>query len=71
MVREERIPPGTMKQILVHASVGHEGIGLITPHPTLRCMHPRAISLMTERPMQEMEEGPIMEKQRKKNEKGR
>ena len=50
MVHEERIPPGTMKQILVHASLGHEGIGLITPVTggDLRCICPKAISLMTE-----------------------
>ena len=49
MVREEKIPPGTMKQILVHASLGHEGIGLLMPITggDLRCMHPKAKSLMT------------------------
>ena len=27
IVREEKIPPGTTKEILVHANLGHEGIG--------------------------------------------
>ena len=72
MVQDEKIPPGTMKEILVHASLGHEGIGLITPivGGDLICMYPKAISLMTERLMQETEEGPITEKQRKKNKNG-
>ena len=72
MVHDEKIPPGTMKEILVHASLGHEGISLITPMigGHIRCMYPKAISLMTERPMQEIEEGPITEKQRKKNKNG-
>ena len=72
MVYEEKISPGTMKEILVQANLGHEGIGLITPVTggDLYCIHPKAISLMTERPLQETEEGPITEKQRKKNENG-
>ena len=71
-VQDEKIPPGTMKEIIVHASTGHEGVGLITPivDRDIRCMHPRAISLMTTRPMQETEEGPITEKERQKNENG-
>ena len=36
----------------------------------LHCIHPKAISLMTEWLLQETEEGPITEKQRKKNENG-
>ena len=73
MVCKKRIPPGTMKRILVHANLRHKGIGLITPATggDLHCIHPKAISLMTERLLQEMEEGPITEKQRKKNENGR
>ena len=69
MVHEEKIPPGTMKQILVHANLGHKGIGLIKPatRGDIRCIHPKAISLMTEWLLQETEEGPITEKQRKKN----
>ena len=72
MVCEERIPPGTIKQFLVHTSLGHEGIGLIMPiaRGDLRCMHLKSISHMTEQPLQETEEGPITEKQRKKNENG-
>ena len=73
MVYEEKIPPGTMKDILVHANLGHKGIGLIPPATggDLCCIHPKAISLMTECPLQDSEEGPITEKQQKKNEKGR
>ena len=73
LLYEEKIPPGTMKEILEHANLGHKGIGLITPATggDLRCIHPKAISLMTERPLQETEEGPITEKQMKKNENGR
>ena len=42
MVHEERIPPVTMKQILVHASLGHKGIGLImlATGGDLLCIHP-------------------------------
>ena len=45
------------------------GIGLITPATggDLRCKHSKAISLMTENPLQDSEEGPITDKQRKKN----
>ena len=73
MVHKEKIPPGMMKQILVHANLGHKGIGLITPATggDLHCIHPKTISLMTERLLQETEEGPITEKQRKKNGNGR
>ena len=69
MVYEDKIPSGTMKEILVHAKLGHEGIGLITPATggDLRCIHLKAISLMTEWLLQETEEGPITDKQRKKN----
>ena len=72
MVHEEKIPPGTMKQILVHTNLGHKGIGLIKPATggDLRCIHLKAISLMTERRLQEKEEGSITERQRKKNEYG-
>ena len=31
VVRDEKIPPGTMKEILVHTGIGHDGICLITP----------------------------------------
>ena len=30
-VQEEKIPPGTMKEILVYANTGYEGASLITP----------------------------------------
>ena len=55
MVRDEEIPLGTMKEILVHASMVHEGVGLIMPilGRDIRCMYLRAISLMTEKPVQE------------------
>ena len=66
MVREEKIKPGTMTEILVHANLGYEGVSLISPVWNLdnRCMYPRAISLMTTRPLQEEVNGPITEKQR-------
>ena len=71
-VQEEKIPPGTMKEILVHANTGHEGTSLITPIWDLdnRCMHPRAISLMTTQPLQEEVDGPITEKERQRNKNG-
>ena len=61
-----------MTEILVHANLGHEGVCLIAPVWNLdnRCMYPRAISLMTNRPLQEEANGPITEKQRQKNKKG-
>ena len=30
-IQEEKINPGTMREILVHANMGHEGINLISP----------------------------------------
>ena len=61
VVRDEKIPPGTMKEILVHTGIGHEGICLITPlvEGDIRCIYPRAISLMTKQPLQETKKGPI------------
>ena len=68
-VREKKIKPGTMTKILVHANMGYEGVSLISPVWDLdnRCMYPRAISLMTTRPLQEKVDGPITEKQRQRN----
>ena len=65
MVHKEKILPGTMKEILVHANLGHIGVRLITPvtRGDLRCIHPKANSLMTKQPLHDMEEGPITEKQ--------
>ena len=62
-----------MREILVHANIGYEGVSLISPVWDLdnRCMYPRAISLMTTRPLQEKVDGPIMEKQRQRNKNGR
>ena len=39
-VREEKIKPGMMREILVHANVGYEGVSLISPVWDLdnRCM---------------------------------
>ena len=61
-----------MIEILVHANVGYEGVCLIAPVWNLdnRCMYPRAISLMTTRPLQEEVNGPMTEKQRQRNKKG-
>ena len=72
-VQEEKIPLGTMKDILVHANIGQEGVSLISPirNRDNRCMYPRAISLMTTRPLQEKVDGPITEKQRQRNKNGR
>ena len=65
MVYKDKIPLGTMKEILVHANLGHKGIGLImtATRGDLHYIHQKAISLMTKRPLQEMEERPITEKQ--------
>ena len=72
-IREEKINPGTMREILVHADMGHDGNGLLSPVWDLdnRCMYPRAISLMTNKPLQEKVDGPRMEKQRQRNKRGR
>ena len=61
-----------MREILVHANIGHEGIGLISPVWDLdnRCTYPRAISLMTTRLLQEKIAGPITEKQQQRNKNG-
>ena len=61
-----------MKEILVQVNLGHEGVRLITPAPggDLHCIHPKAISLMTERPLSELEDRPMTKKQQKKNENG-
>ena len=66
MMREEKKKPEMMREILVHANIGYEGVSLISPVWDLdnRCMYPRAISLMTTQPIQEKVEGPITEKQR-------
>ena len=72
-VQEERIPPGTMKEILVHANLGHKGIGLITPLAggDLCCIHLKAICLMTKQPQNNEEDKAMTAKQQKKNEQGR
>ena len=59
-VREEKIPAGMMKNILVHANIGQEGASLISPiwDPDNRGMYPRAISLMMTQPLQEKVDGP-------------
>ena len=61
-----------MKEILVHANLGHKGIGLFTPvaGEDLCCIHPKAISLMTKQPLNDSEGRPMTVKQRKKNENG-
>ena len=61
-----------MRNILVHANIGHEGVGLISPVWDLdnRCMYPRAISLMTTQPLQKKVDGPIMETQKQRNKNG-
>ena len=61
-----------MREILVHTNIGYEGVSLISPVWDLdnRCMYPRAISLMTIRPLQEKVDGPIMGKQRQRNKNG-
>ena len=60
-VQEEKIEPGTMREIIVHANIGHEGAILISPLRDIdnRHMCPRAINLMTTRPLWEEVEGPI------------
>ena len=71
-VREEKIKPGTMTEILVHANMGYEGVSLISPVWNLdnRCIYPGAISLMTTQPLQEEVNWPMTEKQRQINKKG-
>ena len=56
-VQDKRIPPGTMKEILVHANLGHKGIRLITPSAEgdLCCIHPKSICLMTKQPQNNAE----------------
>ena len=63
----------TMKEILVHANLGHEGIRLITPAAggDLCCIHPKAICLMIEQPQNKVEDKAMTVKQQKKNEQGR
>ena len=62
LVRDIKVLPGTMMEILVQTRIGHKGIGLITPayqhrdmegpeHWTRRCLYPKAISLITEQPL--------------------
>ena len=60
IVRDEKILLGMIKEILVHTGIGHEGICLITPivEGDMRCMYLRAISLMTEKPLQETKKAP-------------
>ena len=72
-VRVETLEPGTMREIIVQANLGHEGAVLISPVRDLDSRHicPRAISIMTKRPLQVEEKGPMTAKQRHKIEKGR
>ena len=58
IVQDKKIPPGTMKKIVVQANIGHKGVRLITPAPggDLYCIHPKAISLMTEWPLSQSED---------------
>ena len=69
MVQDEEFPPGTMKEILVQANIGHKGVRIITPAlgGDLRCIHPKAISLITEQPLNDLENKPMTEKQWNKN----
>ena len=71
-VQDKRILPGTMKEILVHANLGHKGIRLITPLAggDLHCIHLKAICLMTKQPQSNTEDKAITVKQQKKNENG-
>ena len=71
-VREEKLEPGMMREIVVQADLGHEGAVLISPILDLdsRYICPRAISLMTERPLQDKEHRPMTAKQRHKIERG-
>ena len=59
LVRDTKVPPGTMRELPVQMPIGQEGIRLITPayqhrdkegpeHWTRRCLYPKAISLITE-----------------------
>ena len=72
IVRDKKFPPGTTKEILVQLYLGHEGVGMITPAPggDLHCIHPKAISLMTKRPLNNSEDKSMKVKQWKKNENG-
>ena len=58
-VKDTKVPPGTMRELLVQILIGQEGIRLITSayqhrdkegseHWTRRCLYPKAISLITE-----------------------
>ena len=73
IVRDKKIPPGTTKEILVQANIGHKGIGLImqVPGGNLHCIHSMAINVIAEGPLGESEDKPMTVEQRKKNEKGR
>ena len=72
-IQEEKINPGTMREILVHANMGHDGISLISPVRDLdkRCMYPQATSLMTTRLLKKKVDSSIMEKQQQRNKNGR
>ena len=82
LVRDTKVPPGTMRELPVQTPIGQEGIGLITPayqhrdkegpeHWTRRCLYPKAISLITEQPLgEEKGDKPLTAKQRKKTEGG-
>ena len=78
LVRDTKVPLGTMRELPVQMLIGQEGIGLITPayqhrdkegpeHWTRRCLYPKAISLLTGQPLRE-EKGdkPLTAKQKKK-----
>ena len=78
LVRDTKVPPGTMRELPVQMPMGQEGIRLITPayqhrdkegpeHWTRWCLYPKAISLITEGPLRE-EKGdkPLTAKQKKK-----
>ena len=64
LVRDTKVPPGTMRELPVQTPIGQEGIRLIIPayqhrdkegpeHWTRRCLYPKAISLITEQPLRE------------------
>ena len=65
IVQKEKIPPRTMREILVQANLRHKGIGLITPASgrDLDCIHPKTSSLMIKKSPSELEDKPMTEKQ--------
>ena len=66
LVRDVKIPPGTVKEIPVQRTIRHEGIRLITPASIgdLHSIHPKAISLITKQPLGDSEDKPVATKQR-------